>query len=71
MEEARGRVLALQIARYFTAEETAGDRVRRITAQLRSAAGPVHIGRDVDQERAGVRTVESADGVAGLSDLHV
>jgi len=43
-------VLAFEITRDFAAEEAAGDRVRRIAAQLRAASGCI----DVDKERTGV-----------------
>ena len=59
-------IFALKIARNFTAEETACHRVPRIAAQLRTA--PLFV--DIDEQITGVGTIERADGIAGLSNLH-
>ena len=55
-----GRVLAIEIARHFAAEKSARDRVRRVAAEFRAAAGLI----DIDKERAGVRAIERANGMA-------
>ena len=65
MEQAGGRVFALEIARDFAAEKSAGDGVGGIAAELAAAACFV----DVDQEGTGVRAIERADGMACFSHL--
>ena len=64
MEQARGRVFALEIARDFAAEEAAGDGVDRVAAELDAAAI-----FDGDEQGTAVRTVECADGTADFGHL--
>ena len=60
MEEPVRRVFAIEIAGYFAAEKSACDRVPGVASELRAAAGLI----DINKERAGVRAVERANGMA-------
>jgi hypothetical protein len=61
VEALRG-VFAVQITSDFSAKEAACDRMGGVAAKLRTAALLI----DIDEERAAVRAVESADGMADL-----
>ena len=61
VKKAVGRVLVFEIAGYFGTEETLGNGVGWVATEATAAAGIV----DVNQERAGVGAIESADGVDG------
>ena len=62
VEQALRRVFAVEIFGYFAAEEAAGDGVRRIAAEF----GAVALVIDVDEQGAGVRAIEGADGMESL-----
>ena len=61
IEQAVGRVFALQIAGDFAAQKSARDGMLGIAAQ----AGAFAV-LDVDQQGAGVGTIERADGMADV-----
>ncbi len=61
VEQAAGRVLALEIAGDFSAQESAGDGMIGIAAQAAAAAV-----FDVDQQTASVGAIERADGMANF-----
>ena len=61
IEQAVGRIFALQILRDFSTEEATGDGMIGIAAQSGGAAI-----FDVDEQAAGVGAIESADGVLNL-----
>ena len=63
-DQTRGVFRALQIARHFAAQESAGDGMLGVAAQARGFAV-----LDGDQDRAGVRAVEGADGVTQIGHL--
>ena len=62
VEQAAGRVFALQVLRHLAAQKTARHGMRRVAAQLGAASV-----FDRDQQGTAVRAVERAHGVAGLS----
>ena len=65
VEQPVGRIFAFEIASHLAAKEPAGDRVSGVAAKLRSTRVVV----DVDEKRAGVRAIESADGMGGADHV--
>ncbi len=55
------RVLALQVSRHFAAQESARDRMIGIAAQVAAFAVV-----DIDEQRAAVRAIQRADGMANI-----
>jgi hypothetical protein len=59
MQKTVGIVFAFKIFGHFAAQKSARDRVMRVTGYFCGVAS----GIDVDHKRAGVGTIESADGM--------
>jgi len=66
LEQAIGRVLTLEVACDFAAEKAARHRVMGIPAQPAALAV-----LDVDQQTAGVGTIERANGIANLRQVKI
>ncbi len=66
VEEAIRGIFVFEVAGYFGAEKTSGDRVGGIASEATAVA--VFI--DIDEERAGVGAIEGTDGVDGAGHGH-